>query len=61
MTVNSGIVGLIILVLAIWAIIKILGSSATGGKKFLWIILILFLPVIGLIIWALAGPTSGKR
>ncbi|MFN2167095.1 MAG: PLDc N-terminal domain-containing protein, partial [Anaerolineae bacterium] len=44
MTANSGIVGLIILVLAIWAIIKILGSSATGGKKFLWIILILFLP-----------------
>lgn len=60
MTLNSGIFGLIILALDIWAIIRILGSGTTGGKKLLWIILILFLPVIGLIIWALAGPTSGR-
>jgi hypothetical protein len=60
MEVNSGIFGLIILALDIWAIIKVLGSSASGGKKLLWILLIVLLPVIGLIIWALAGPSSGK-
>jgi cytochrome bd-type quinol oxidase subunit 2 len=60
MSVNSGLFGLIILALDIWAIIKVMGSNASGGKKLLWILLILVLPVIGLVIWALAGPSSGQ-
>jgi hypothetical protein len=51
-----GILGLIILIIDIVAIMKILGSSASPGMKILWTLLILFLPVIGLIIWWLAGP-----
>ncbi len=51
-----GLLGLIILVLDIMAIVKILGSGATTGTKLLWTIVILVLPVIGLIIWWLAGP-----
>lgn len=60
MDVSSGIVALIILALDIWATIKILGSTATAGRKVLWILLILILPVLGLVIWALAGPSSGR-
>ena len=52
----NGLVGLIILVLSIWAIINIVKSNTEVGKKVLWVLLILFLPVIGLIIWALLGP-----
>lgn len=51
-----GILGLIILVLDIVAIVKVLGSGASTGAKVLWTVLILLLPVIGLIVWWLAGP-----
>lgn len=52
----SGIVGLLILVLNVWAIVKTVQSSASTGKKVLWIVLILLLPVIGVILWWLLGP-----
>lgn len=55
----SGLLGLIILALDIWAIINILGSSASTGRKVLWSLLVLVLPVIGLILWLLMGPRSG--
>ncbi|UTW08295.1 PLD nuclease N-terminal domain-containing protein [Pseudomonas benzenivorans] len=54
----NGLLGLVILVLDIWAILQVINSGADTGKKVLWVLLILFLPVIGLIIWALAGPRS---
>ena len=59
-TFNS-LVGLIILALDIWAIINVLKSSAQTGIKILWILLILLLPVLGLIIWAIAGPRGNVR
>lgn len=52
----GGLLGLIILVLDVYAIIKVIGSSASTGSKVLWVVLILLLPVLGLILWALLGP-----
>ncbi len=54
----GGILGLIVLVLNIWAIINILGAGGTVGSKLLWILLIILLPVIGVVIWLLMGPRS---
>ncbi|UYV38263.1 PLDc N-terminal domain-containing protein [Rhodobacteraceae bacterium D3-12] len=54
----SGLGGLIILVLDIWAIVSIVGSSVSTGKKVLWTLLVLFLPLLGFIIWLVAGPRS---
>ncbi|MCB1755577.1 MAG: PLDc_N domain-containing protein [Gammaproteobacteria bacterium] len=54
----SGLLGLIILVLDVWAIIKIVSSKESTGTKVLWTVIILLLPVLGLIIWAFAGPRS---
>ncbi|WP_169052655.1 PLD nuclease N-terminal domain-containing protein [Pseudooceanicola onchidii] len=54
----SGIGGLIILALDIWAIVSIIGSGASTGKKVLWTLLVLILPVLGFIIWLVAGPRS---
>ena len=51
----GGLLGLIILALDVWAIVTILQGGGPTGNKALWIILILILPVIGLIIWLLAG------
>lgn len=52
----SGLLGLVILVLDIWAIVQTFQSPATTGSKVLWIVVILLLPVLGLILWVLFGP-----
>jgi hypothetical protein len=52
----SGLLGLIILVLDIWAIVRTLQSGASTGSKVLWVVVILVLPVIGLLLWLLLGP-----
>lgn len=52
----AGIGGVIVLALNIWAIISIFGSSASTGSKVLWTLLVLVLPVVGFIVWLLAGP-----
>ncbi|GGU69836.1 hypothetical protein GCM10009504_28920 [Pseudomonas laurentiana] len=57
----NGFVGLIILALDIWAIINVIKSSVGTGPKVLWVLLILLLPVLGLIIWAIAGPRGSVR
>jgi len=54
----SGIIGLIILVLDIYAIIQVLGSTTTPLKKILWSLFILVAPLLGLLVWYLAGPRS---
>lgn len=56
----GGILGLIILILDVWAIVNIAQSSASTGYKVLWIVLVLLLPVVGLILWLLLGPRTGR-
>lgn len=56
----GGIFGLLVLIADVWAIVSISQSSASTGKKVLWIVLVLLLPVVGLILWYLLGPRSGK-
>jgi drug/metabolite transporter (DMT)-like permease len=56
----GGILGLLILIAVVWAIVSVVQSSASTGKKVLWIVLILLLPVVGLILWFFLGPRSGK-
>ncbi|HDS1748556.1 PLDc N-terminal domain-containing protein [Pseudomonas putida] len=57
----NGLVGLIILALDIWAILNVIKSGREVGVKVLWILLIALLPVIGLVIWAIAGPRGNVR
>jgi hypothetical protein len=49
------ILGLVVLVLDIIAIIDVLKNSMATGKKVLWIILILVLPVVGMVLYFLIG------
>lgn len=51
----GGLLSLVILVLDIIAIVDVIKSSFAGGKKALWIILILVLPIIGLVLYYLVG------
>ena len=50
------IIGLLIFIADIYAIIKIINSGAPTGQKVLWVLLVAFLPVIGLIAWYFLGP-----
>lgn len=54
----GGIVGLLILILDIWAILNVASASTGLGSKLLWIVLILLLPVVGVILWFLLGPRA---
>jgi hypothetical protein len=56
----DGIIGLLILIADIWAIVNIVQSSESTGKKALWIVLVLVLPVLGFAIWYFAGPKSAS-
>lgn len=49
------ILGLVVLVLDIIAIIDVLKSSMATGKKIVWIILILVLPIVGMVLYFLIG------
>ncbi|MNC75296.1 hypothetical protein D3C75_1268030 [compost metagenome] len=55
------LIAFVIFLLDIWAIFNVAKSNAETMKKVLWVALVAFLPVLGLIIWALAGPRGNVR
>lgn len=57
----TGFGGLIVLALDLWAIISVFGASESTGRKVLWVLLVLFLPVVGFVIWLVAGPRAAGR
>ena len=56
----GGFFGLLVLIADIWAIVNVFGSSATTSAKVGWTVLILLLPVLGFIIWLIAGPRTAR-
>ncbi len=56
----SGLFGLIVLIADIWAMLNIIQSRSSTGRKVLWIVLVLILPVLGLLLWLLLGPRQLK-
>lgn len=56
----GGLFGLLLLIADVWAIVNVFQSRASTGSKVIWIVLILILPLLGLIIWFLFGPKSGR-
>lgn len=57
----GGLFGLIVLIACIWAMVQTVQSNASTGAKVMWIVLILFLPLIGFIFWFFVGPRPGAR
>jgi hypothetical protein len=55
-----GLGGLIVLVADVWAIVNIFQSNAGTGRKVLWTVLVILLPVLGFILWYFLGPKTGK-
>lgn len=52
--------GLLLLILDVWAIVNVFQSADTTGKKVFWTVLILVLPLLGFILWAIMGPRGPR-
>ena len=52
---TNSIVGLIILICWIVAIVQIIQCGKDSTSKLIWILVVLFLPIIGTILWFLIG------
>jgi hypothetical protein len=57
---GQGLWGLLVLIADVWAIVNIVQSAADTGKKVLWVVLVLVLPVLGVILWYFLGPRTGR-
>jgi len=57
----NGILGLLLLVLDVYAIVKTIQSNASTGSKVLWIVIVLVLPLVGFLAWLLFGPKAPTR
>lgn len=56
----GGLLGLLVLIADVWAIVNIIGSGASTAAKVIWVLVILALPVLGLLIWLIAGPRASR-
>ena len=50
------ILAVILLLLELWAINIVLRSTGGWVTKGLWIVVLIFVPLLGLIAWAMSGP-----
>ncbi|MFL1552648.1 PLD nuclease N-terminal domain-containing protein [Pseudomonas sp. O64] len=50
------ILAVILLILELWAINVVLRSTGGWETKGLWLIILIFVPLFGLIVWAMFGP-----
>jgi hypothetical protein len=56
----QGLFGLIVLIADVWSIVNVFQSSADTGRKVLWTVLVILLPVLGFILWYFLGPKTVK-
>jgi succinate dehydrogenase/fumarate reductase cytochrome b subunit len=56
----QGLFGVVVLIADVWAIVNVLQSGADTGRKVLWTVLIILLPVLGFVLWYFVGPKTGR-
>lgn len=54
-------IAVIILLVDLWAMISVFRSDKTVGTKAAWAIGLIIFPVLGLIVWGVAGPRGIKE
>ena len=57
---RHGLWGILVLIADVWAIVSILQSGSETGRKVLWTVLVVVLPVIGFLLWLLMGPRTAR-
>jgi hypothetical protein len=56
----QGLGGIIVLIADVWAIVNIIQSGADTGRKVIWTVVVILLPVLGFILWFFVGPKTGR-
>ena len=46
----------VLLLIELWAINRVRKAEGKSSNKLLWIVVIVFVPLFGVVAWALAGP-----
>ncbi|AEA69108.1 MULTISPECIES: PLD nuclease N-terminal domain-containing protein [Pseudomonas] len=54
-------VAVLLLLVDLWAIVSVFRSDKSVGTKAGWALLLIVLPVLGLVIWGVAGPRGVKE
>lgn len=57
MTIHYSLIGILILILDIWVILKVLQSGETPIMKLVWILVVLLLPLIGPLLYLILTRT----
>ncbi|MDT8439421.1 MAG: PLDc N-terminal domain-containing protein [Wenzhouxiangellaceae bacterium] len=56
MGMEVGLLGLVWLIVVIWAIIKTAQSRVGLVVRFMWILVLILFPVVGFLFWLFLGP-----
>ncbi|HEY4340250.1 MAG TPA: PLDc N-terminal domain-containing protein [Steroidobacteraceae bacterium] len=57
---HNSLWGILVLIADVWAIVNIMQSTAETGRKVLWTVLVVLLPVLGFVLWYFLGPKTGR-
>lgn len=60
MEMSSGILAVVVAVLDLVAIVHVWRSHIETGRKVIWSLVIVLLPVVGLVMWFVAAGTFAK-
>ena len=50
------ILAILTFMLDVWGMIRLLESSASGGVKFAWVLVLMLFPIVGFVVWFAFGP-----
>lgn len=56
----QGLFGLLVLIADIWAIVSIVQSRGGAVSKVLWVLGVLFFPLVGFLVWFFLGPKGAS-
>lgn len=48
----------LLIIAVLWAVTRVMKSDGKRESKALWIIVLVFIPVLGLLAWLVAGPKA---
>ncbi|MDZ5602785.1 PLD nuclease N-terminal domain-containing protein [Pseudomonas sp. RP23018S] len=54
------IIAAVVILLDIWAIWNIIGSDRRAERKMLWVVFVVWAPILGLVGWLVKGPRAVK-
>lgn len=55
------VLGIIVLLIDIWAIVNIVSSGSSLLSKVLWSLAVIVFPIVGAAVWYFAGPRGNTR